>query len=106
MPLLVKMEAVDGQAIFDLYGDEATNVPGWIWERIAHILLVIYEREGIEFVDITSFNFMVVNGPEREVKIIDFGDAYYTNKKRGERPKNWALADVLDGERTWNSDFR
>ena len=106
-PLLVTMEAVDGKTIFALHSDDAKKVPGWIWQRIVHILLVLYEREGIEYVDITSFNFMVVvSGSEPEVKIIDFGDAYYTKKMRGERPKNWALAKVLDGERIWNADFR
>jgi tRNA A-37 threonylcarbamoyl transferase component Bud32 len=111
--LRVTMEQVGGKNLFDMFGDTPTNVPAWIWERIAHILQVLYEREGIEYVDITSFNFMISTSTstgsqpqlQSQVWIIDFGDAYYTDKPRGDAPKNWALAEVLEGSHIWNSDF-
>ena len=94
-----------GQCLADIYGDDATEIPDDIWERIEHMLAVLFEREGIEYVDITSYNFLEdTNG---NIWIIDFGDAYYTSNTRGEPATNWFLRSVLAGDfgKAWNPDF-
>ena len=119
----IEMERVHGHSLYELYGDDPSKVPAWIWERIRHMLVVLYEREGIQYIDITPFNFML-GKDEAEVEaeegrnekeedkagdrnsserlwIIDFGDAFYTEDK----PLNWFLKSVLDGKEGWNPDF-
>jgi RIO-like serine/threonine protein kinase len=100
--LNVVMESVNGLSLYDKYGDSPSDIPEWIWTEIFRILTVLYECEGIEYVDITSYNFMEAEG---KIWIIDFGHAYYTKKKGGEKPDNWFLQGVLDGEKRWNPDF-
>ena len=97
----VHMKKIDGLCLADLYTDDPTMVPDWIWDEIQRILAVLYEREGIEYVDITGYNFVQETGTNK-IWIIDFGHAYYT---RVELPINWFLQEILDGEKGWNPDF-
>jgi hypothetical protein len=76
-------------------------VPDWIWKEIQRILTILYEREGIEYIDITGYNF-IQETDTNKIWIIDFGDAYYTIP---ERPINWFLKEILDGGKGWNPDF-
>ena len=96
--LTVEMDSIDGMSVADLYSDDPAAVPDSIWAEIRRILTILYEKEGIEYVDITGYNFMVENGTEK-VWIIDFGHAYYARKI------NWCLKDVLKGAKVWNTDF-
>ena len=91
------MEKIDALCVADMYGEDVEKLPNWIWEEIVRILTVLYTCEGIEYVDITPYNFIEVNG---KVWIIDFGHAYFT------KPKNWFLRDILKGEKGWNPDFK
>jgi RIO-like serine/threonine protein kinase len=92
------MDHIDGSCLADLYSDDSSKIPARIWDEIRRILEVLYEREGIEYIDITSYNFVEdVNG---KLWIIDFGDAKYTEGK-----VNWFLREFLDGENGWNPDF-
>ena len=102
---VVQMDSVDGACLADLYTDDPTMVPDAVWFKIEHILAVLFEREGIEYVDITSYNFM--EDKEGKIWIIDFGDAYYTPKAKGEEAENWFLRSILAGKagKAWNTDF-
>jgi serine/threonine-protein kinase RIO1 len=91
-----------GQCLAALYSDDPKKIPKAFWQQIRHILEVLYEVEGIEYIDITSYNFTEKNG---KIYIIDFGDAHYTKKSRGEKPANWFLRDFLEGAYEWNPDF-
>ena len=105
--LNVVMDSVDGLSLYDKYGDSPSDIPEWIWSEIFRILTILYECEGIEYVDITSYNFMLETETNK-VWIIDFGDAYYSNVVKTEeerKPINWFLREVLDGEKSWNPDF-
>jgi tRNA A-37 threonylcarbamoyl transferase component Bud32 len=84
-----------------IYGDDARNIPDYIWEQIVHILRTLLEEEGIEYVDITPYNFIEKFG---KVYVIDFGDAKYTDENI---PVNEFLQEFLDSEGyTWNPDFK
>ena len=92
------MENIDAPCLADVYGENAADLPNWIWKSIVRILKNLYEYEGIEYVDITPYNFIEKDG---KVWIIDFGHAYYA------LPENWFLRDILNGgEPSWNPDFK
>jgi RIO-like serine/threonine protein kinase len=97
---IVQMASIDGMCLADLYTDNPAKIPKWIWHEIHRILSILFEREGIEYIDITSYNFMLDKNDK--LWIIDFGDAYYTSEIKA---VNWFLKEFLDGEFTWNPDF-
>lgn len=103
---VVQMDEIKGSCLADIYTDDPKKVPDWIWAEIHRILAVLFECEGIEYVDITSYNFMVEEETQK-VWIIDFGDAYYSKVGQTDDKKaiNWFLREVLDGEKSWNPDF-
>ena len=103
---VVQMDSVNGMCLADLYTDDPKKVPNWIWTEIHRILSVLFECEGIEYIDITGYNFMLEE-ETKKVWIIDFGDAYYstTPQTDNKKPVNWFLREVLDGEKSWNPDF-
>ena len=91
------METVNGQTLSDLYGDDADDLPEWIWEEIRHMVMTLLDDEGIEYVDITPYNFMQVG---KRIVMVDFGDAKYSD---GE--VDWFIKEFLEGQNSWNSDF-
>jgi RIO-like serine/threonine protein kinase len=99
----VTMEKINGPCLADLYTDNPAMIPDWIWNEIRRILRILLEREGIEYIDITSYNFIQDNDTNK-IWIIDFGHAQYTKVKEG-NPINWFLQDILDGVKDWNPDF-
>jgi tRNA A-37 threonylcarbamoyl transferase component Bud32 len=94
---VIKMERVNGTPLSDLYGDDCKNIPENIWNKIRFIISELY-GEGIEYVDITPYNFIQCGD---DIKIIDFGDAKYSDSEI-----NWFLNDFLDGLNEWNPDFK
>jgi RIO-like serine/threonine protein kinase len=104
---VVHMDSIKGACLADIYTDDAARVPAWIWAEIHRILAVLFECERVEYVDITSYNFMLESDTNK-VWIVDFGDAYYTTAPLQDgvrRPLNWFLKAALDGEKGWNPDF-
>jgi len=89
------MERVQGYTLYDIYGEEATDIPTNIWKQIHSIIYKLY-HVNIHYVDITPYNFMV--DEKGKVLVIDFGHAYFCKV-------NWFLKHFLDGENNWNSDF-
>lgn len=102
---IINMDTVDGSTLAELYGDDPESIPDDVWEQIVYILITLFEQEGIEYIDITSYNFMMDSAGK--VWIIDFGHAYYTNVKKGEEADNWFLQSVIKGEsgKAWNPDY-
>jgi tRNA A-37 threonylcarbamoyl transferase component Bud32 len=96
----ITMENLNEMCIADRYGEDPANVPKIIWEQIRTILRILYNEEGIEYIDITGYNFIEKKG---KVYIIDFGDAIYTKK---DKEMNWFLKYFLDGHNGWNPDFK
>lgn len=100
--LLIEMEKIEGDLLADKYGDEDPgNVPEWIWEEIRRMLTVLYEEEGIEYVDVTPYNFIETDDG---IYMIDFGDACYI---REDQEQNWYLEQFLNSnDKTWNPDYK
>ena len=97
---VISMEDLEEQCLADKYGDLPEHIPAKYWDEIRTILAILFEREGIEYNDITPYNFIEKND---KIYIIDFGDAYYTHKSK---KVNWFLKEVLDGHNGWNPDFK
>lgn len=93
--MIITMDHLGEENLDDTYGDE---IPEEVWDEIRRIVRVLYEEEGIEYVDITPYNFIEKDG---KIYVIDFGDAKYTD---GE--PNWFLIEFLDGENSWNPDYK
>jgi len=97
---LITMERINEMCIADKYGENPADVSKIIWDQIRTILKILYNEEGIEYIDITGYNFIEKKG---KVYIIDFGDAIYTKK---DREINWFLCYFLGGHNGWNPDFK
>jgi RIO-like serine/threonine protein kinase len=93
----VTMDKIDNMCLADMYSDDPKEIPKRIWAQIHAILTILYECEGIEYIDITGYNFIE---KDNKVYIIDFGDAQY---KSGHI--NWFLKEFLAGQYEWNPDF-
>ena len=68
----IVMEKIDGMNLADKYGDKMRNIPRRIRNQILDILWELYTYAGIEYVDVTPYNFIEKDGI---VWIIDFGHA-------------------------------
>lgn len=94
----VSMEYIEGYTLSDYYSDQPCDIPEWAWNEMRRIITLLYEDEGIEYRDISPYNFMI---SDDKLYIIDFGDAKYSD---GEI--NWFLREFLDGENSWNPDYK
>lgn len=95
---IITMDKIDNMCLADNYGDKPSDLPPHLWGEIRNIIGKLYDEEGIEYVDITPYNFIEVDG---KIYIIDFGDAYY----KGTKTRNWFHKDFLEGTNGWNPDF-
>jgi len=91
------MDNLEAPCIADKYA--VRKIPKRIWKEIHKIVRTLYQKENIEYVDITGYNFIE---KERKIYIIDFGDAFLHQK---EEPINWFLDQFLKGDVGWNPDF-
>jgi RIO-like serine/threonine protein kinase len=95
------MENINGKTLYELFSD-TDNIPTHIWESIRTILNILFYEEGIEYIDISPFNFIVKNNI---VYIIDFGHAYWFNENK--KISNWFLKKfIVDEENNFNPDFK
>lgn len=94
--MYVLMERINGVTIADMYGEEKKDIPKKIWNEIHDIIEKLY-YVGIQYVDITPYNFMIDSN--EKIKVIDFGHA-------SQIKINWFLRDFLDGLNDFNPDFK
>ena len=97
---VITMENLNEMCLADKYGDEPFDIPNQYWKQIRTILETLLYEEGIEYIDITPYNFIE---KDEKIYIIDFGHAYYTDKNK---KINWFLQELLDGSNSWNPDFK
>ena len=96
---VINMEDLGEMCIADKYGENPQDIPETFWDQIREILNTLYSI-GIEYVDITPYNFIEKN---EKIYIIDFGHAYYSPKKN--RIDSF-LYKVLEGHNAWNPIFK
>jgi RIO-like serine/threonine protein kinase len=96
---IIEMEDLQALNIADIYGENIEDIPEHVWNSIRIILRILLEEEGIEYVDITPYNFIE---KDNKIYIIDFGHAYYTDLV----DINPFLFDVIYNDlKSWNPDF-
>lgn len=93
----LKTREIKGMTIADMYGEDADDVPERIFESIREIVQELTDI-GIEFVDITGYNFIL--GDDEEVYVIDFEHA-----KEVKEDLDPFLQNFLEGEYSWNPEF-
>lgn len=101
----INMEYINEKCLYYKYGKHEEDIPNFIWEQIRDKLKILYEEEGIQYTDITPYNFIEKNG---EVYIIDFGHADYTYEGEGDEEDDEIdefLKDFLEGANEWNYDY-
>ncbi len=94
---IVLMDRIQGSSLADFYGEDPRKTPSHVWTSIRMILQTLWNH-GIEYTDITPYNFLLEVGTER-VWIVDFGHA---RRKRMDP----FLRNFLEGEcDMWNTEF-
>ena len=98
----ITMEDIGEMNLADLYGEKIEDIPVSIKRDIWNILWALYSCCGIEYTDVTPYNFIEKDG---RVWILDFGHA--RKIIRGDIDP-WLL-DILCDESTmlseWNAEF-
>jgi tRNA A-37 threonylcarbamoyl transferase component Bud32 len=95
----IHMEDLQEMCIADKYGEDPKDIPPRIWVSVRTIIHTLYHKEGIEYIDITPYNFIE---KDDKVYIIDFGHASYKSKRM-----NWFVKQFLEeGTNEWNPDFK
>ena len=92
----ISMVDLESLCVADKWG--VKTCPDWIFDQIRKIIQTLLNEEGIEYRDITGYNFI-----EREgvVSIIDFGHARYIEG----RDVDEFVQRFLSGANEWNPDF-
>ena len=68
----ITMEDLSELCIADKYGEQIRMIPKWIREDIVEILWCLYTELGIQYIDVTPYNFIE---KDDKVWVIDFGHA-------------------------------
>jgi serine/threonine-protein kinase RIO1 len=93
------MEDLNAPCLADVYGEDPEDIPAWIWEQIRMMVRTLIDEEGIEYPDITPYNFIE---KDNKVYMIDFGDAKYLEYNN----ISWFVQEFIDGENSWNPDYK
>lgn len=106
----IEMEKIDTMCLADKYGETPEDIPKKYWYQIKLIINLLFYREGIEYIDITPYNFIEKND---KIYLIDFGHAYLSDKTSVPvpvpvQPQNWFLKDFLENKELmeFNPDFK
>jgi len=95
------MEKINGICIFEKYGDNPLDIPIFIWNQIHKIISLLFYNDGIEYIDISSYNFIL---EDDKIYIIDFGHAYWCSPNK--EIQNWFLCKFIEDElNLFNPDF-
>lgn len=98
-PTTIEMENLNQMCLGDQYGLDVSDLPEYVKEDIVDILRTLYTVAGIEYIDITPYNFIEKDGV---VWIIDFGHAREVGEERDEYLEELLETGVLA---KWNPDF-
>jgi tRNA A-37 threonylcarbamoyl transferase component Bud32 len=71
----IRMEDVGEMCIADKYGENIRNIPRYIREDIVEALWKLYSVHGIQYIDVTPYNFIE---KDDRLWVIDFGHASQT----------------------------
>jgi RIO-like serine/threonine protein kinase len=94
------MENLDANCLADVYGENLEDIPEWIKADIVDILYMLYMHVGIEYVDVTPYNFVEKDGI---VWVVDFGHAREADY---DKPDDFLDDTFASWElQKWNCDY-
>ena len=93
------MERIPAMNLADYYTPSIRRLPHYVRQQIVSILETMYLVGGIQYVDITPYNFIEYNG---KVWVVDFEHAYECDE-----PLHPLLSQILATQKLkWNKDFK
>lgn len=95
----IEMEHLEEMCVADKYGENIKHIPEYVLEQMYGIIVKLYLQCGIEYIDITPYNFIEKN---KRVYIVDFGHA------KPVQDRNWFIQEIFLHKKIheWNADFR
>lgn len=84
------------------YGENAADVPDELFDDVVKIVRTLV-LHGIEYPDLTGYNFVEDNKTYGKIWIIDFEHAAITLSKE---ITNIHIINICNGKKLWNPDFR
>jgi tRNA A-37 threonylcarbamoyl transferase component Bud32 len=92
------MEKISGSNLSDFYGEDASNIPAYVFEKVREIIATL-TINNIMYIDITGYNFIL--DENYKLWIIDFEHA---TLKTDAVPS--FITTFLRGANEWNEEFR
>jgi len=84
------------------YGEYATDVPSELFDKVVKIVRTLV-LHGIEYPDLTGYNFVQDKNTYDKIWIIDFEHAALVPLKE---ITNIHIINICNGKQLWNPDFR
>ena len=84
------------------YGENATDVPDELFDKVVKIVRTLV-LHGIEYPDLTGYNFVQDKNTYDKIWIIDFEHAALVPLKE---ITNIHIINICNGKKIWNPDFR
>jgi len=84
------------------YGENATDVPDELFDKVVKIVRTLV-LHGIEYPDLTGYNFVEDKAKYGKIWIIDFEHASIALSKE---ITNIHIINICNGKKIWNPDFR
>lgn len=96
---VMTMEKINGMNVSDMYGENAEDVPDEIFEIIVNIIKTL-KTHGVEYPDITGYNFIEDKNSYGKIWIIDF-----EHSKININITNPNIISICNYVKKWNPDF-
>lgn len=96
------MTRVGTNNLSDNYGENATDISDEIFDKVAIIVRKLV-LNGIEYPDITGYNFVEDASITGKIWIIDFEHAIFMPQ---EHITNIHIRNICNGTKRWNPDFK
>ena len=84
------------------YGENATDVPEELFDKVVKIVRTLV-LHGIEYPDLTGYNFVEDTNTYGKIWIVDFEHAKLSISKE---ITNIHITNICNGKQIWNLDFR
>lgn len=97
----ITMERIHGLTVADTYGTDIRRLPHAVRREIYEIIHTLYKKAGIQYTDVTGYNFMIDDNGR--LWVVDFGHA-----QQKLEPLDPYLERLFKMERLtrWNSVFK
>jgi len=99
---ILTIKKINNMSISDFYGEEITQVPINIIDKIRKIIKKLHDNE-IEYPDITGYNFIECSD---EIWIIDFEHTKFFDNNNNKSKYYEFIIKFINGLNSWNPEFK